>query len=116
MPLLADNVFLQIIGKQIPAEILHEDDRALAFRDRHPQAPVHFLVIPKVVIRTHADVTPDHAELVGHLHAVAAKVAREQGLADGYRVVINSGDAGGQTVPHLHLHVLGGRELAWPPG
>ena len=115
MPMLADNVFLKIIGKTLPAEILHEDDRSLAFRDRHPQAPVHFLVIPKDVIRTHADISPGQAELVGHLHLVAAKVARELGL-EGYRVVVNSGDGGGQTVPHLHLHVLGGRPLAWPPG
>ena len=116
MPLLPDNVFLKILARDIPADIVYEDDAVLAFRDVHPQAPVHVLIIPKRVIRTHADLTPDDGAVVGQLHLVAAKLAADLGLADGYRLVVNSGDAGGQTVPHLHLHLLGGRPFAWPPG
>lgn len=116
MPMLADNVFLKIIDKSIPARVVYEDDQCLAFHDIGPKAPVHVLVIPKKVIRTHADITPEDAPLIGHLHVVAAKVAAQLGLADGYRVVINCGDGGGQTVPHLHVHLLGGREFSWPPG
>lgn len=116
MPMLADNVFLKIIDKTIPAKIAHEDDLCLAFHDIGPKAPVHVLIIPKKVIRTHDDITPADAPLIGHLHVVAARLAAELGLADGYRVVINCKDRGGQTVPHLHLHLLGGRDFAWPPG
>ncbi len=114
--MLADNVFLKVIGKQLPADIVHEDADCLAFRDRDPQAPVHVLIVPKKVIRTHADVTPADAALMGHLHVVAAKVAAELGLAAGYRLVINCDDGGGQSVPHLHMHLIGGRPLHWPPG
>lgn len=115
--MLATNVFQQIIDKQIPATILYEDDRCLAFRDVSPQAPVHVLVIPREVIVTHADLTPEHASLIGHLHLVAAQVARDLGVAEsGYRLVINCGDGGGQMVPHLHLHLLAGRPFHWPPG
>jgi len=114
--MLSDNVFLKIIGKEIPADLLHEDDQCLAFRDVRPQAPVHVLIIPRKVIPTHADLQEADAALVGHMHLVAAKLARELGLADGYRVVINCNDAGGQTVPHLHMHLIGGRPMAWPPG
>ena len=116
MTMMADNIFLKIIGKQIPAKIAHEDDLCLAFHDIGPKAPVHVLLIPKKVIRTHADVTPDDAAVLGHLHVVAARLAKELGLADGYRLVINCGDRGGQTVPHLHLHLMGGRDFGWPPG
>lgn len=116
-PVTPTNVFLKIIDKQLPASILYEDDRCLAFRDANPQAPVHVLVIPREVIPTHADLQPHHAELVGHLHLVAARVMRELGVAGaGYRVVVNCGDGGGQVVPHLHLHLLAGRAFAWPPG
>jgi histidine triad (HIT) family protein len=114
--MLADNVFLKIINKQIPAKIVYEDDRCLAFHDVNPQAPVHVLIIPRQVIPTHADVQEGDRDVLGHLHVVAAKVARQLGIADGYRLVINCKEAAGQTVPHLHLHLLGGRPFGWPPG
>ena len=114
--MLANNVFLRILSGEVPARLAHEDELCVAFHDAHPQAPVHLLVIPRRVLRTHADRTPEDAALVGHLHLVAAKLAKELGLAAGYRLVLNCDDAGGQTVPHLHLHLLGGRPFAWPPG
>jgi len=114
--MLADNLFLKIIHKQIPAKIAYEDDRCLAFHDVNPQAPVHVLIIPKKVIPTHDDLTAGDAELVGHLHLVAANLAGQLGLKDGYRLVLNCKGHGGQTVPHLHLHLLGGRPFGWPPG
>jgi len=114
--MLADNVFLKIIDKTIPAKIIHEDERCLAFHDIGPKAPVHVLIIPKKVIRTHDDIGTEDAELIGHLHVVAAKLAKDLGLAAGYRLVINCKEQGGQTVPHLHMHLLGGRDLGWPPG
>ncbi len=114
--MMTDNIFLKIIERKIPADIVYEDDRSLAFRDINPQAPVHVLIIPKKVIPTHADLTEADKELVGHLHLVAAKLAQQFGLADGYRLVLNCQEGAGQTVPHLHLHLLGGRELSWPPG
>jgi histidine triad (HIT) family protein len=114
--MLADNVFLKIIDKSIPARVVHEDDLCVAFHDIGPKAPTHVLVIPKKVIRTHDDITPEDAPLIGHLHVVAVKLASDLGLTDGYRLVINCKDRGGQTVPHLHMHLLGGRDMAWPPG
>ncbi|MBY0461423.1 MAG: histidine triad nucleotide-binding protein [Gemmataceae bacterium] len=114
--MLADNVFLKIIDKSIPAKVAHEDDLCLAFHDRNPQAPVHVLIIPKKVIRTHDDATVEDQSVLGHLHLVAIKLARELGLGSGYRLVVNCKEDGGQTVPHLHVHLLGGRELSWPPG
>ena len=114
--MLADNIFQKIIDKQIPAKIAHEDHLCLAFHDVKPQAPVHVLLIPKKVIRTHADLTPADKEVLGHLHLVARDLAEKLGLAAGYRLVINCNEDGGQTVPHLHMHLLGGRGLAWPPG
>jgi histidine triad (HIT) family protein len=114
--MLADNIFLKIIEGKIPARIAYQDERCLAFHDINPQAPVHVLIIPKKVIATHADVTADDKELLGHLHVVAAKLAEQLGLADGYRLVLNCQEKAGQTVPHLHLHLLGGRQMAWPPG
>lgn len=116
MAMLADNIFLKIINKEIPAKVVYEDEQCLAFHDIGPKAPVHVLIIPKKVIRMHSDVTEEDAPLVGHLHVVAAKLAAQLGLADGYRIVINSGSHGGQTVPHLHFHLLGGRDFTWPPG
>ena len=114
--MLADNIFLKIIDKKIPAKIAYEDDRCLAFHDVNPQAPIHVLIIPKKVIPTHDDLTDGDAALMGHLHLVARKLAAELGLQDGYRLVVNCRDRGGQTVPHLHMHLLGGRAMAWPPG
>ena len=113
---MTDNIFLKIVEKKIPAKIVHEDDRCVAFHDVNPQAPVHVLVIPRKVIPTHADMTPEDRELIGHLHLVAAQLAGKLGLADGYRLVLNCKERAGQTVPHLHLHLLGGRSFGWPPG
>lgn len=110
-------IFQRIIAREIPAEILHEDDQCVAIRDINAQAPVHFLVIPKTLIPRVGEAAPEQAALLGHLLLTAAAVARAQGLAEsGYRVVINHGPHGGETVPHLHVHVLGGRALQWPPG
>ena len=114
--MMQDNIFQKIIDRQIPADIVYEDDRCLAFRDVHPQAPVHLLIIPRKVIRTHADLTEEDRELVGHLHLVAARLAKQLGVEDGYRVLFNCNERAGQTVPHLHLHLLGGRVFHWPPG
>jgi histidine triad (HIT) family protein len=113
---MTDNLFLKIVEHKIPADIVYEDDRSLAFRDINPQAPVHVLIIPKKVIATHAELTEADKELVGHLHLVAAKLATQLGLTDGYRLVLNCREQAGQTVPHLHLHLLGGRPMRWPPG
>ncbi len=114
--MLQDNIFLKIIAKQIPADILYEDERCLAFRDIKPQAPTHVLIIPRKVIATHADITAVDSELIGHLHVVAVQLAEQLQLEEGYRIVINCKDGGGQVVPHLHFHLLGGRRFAWPPG
>ncbi|MFQ3680322.1 MAG: histidine triad nucleotide-binding protein [Pseudanabaenaceae cyanobacterium] len=113
---MSDTIFSKIIRREIPADIVFEDDRALAFRDINPQAPVHILVIPKHPIAMVAEAQPADEPLLGHLLVVAAQVAREQGLTNGYRLVINNGADAGQTVFHLHLHLLGGRSLQWPPG
>ncbi|MCG2580832.1 MAG: histidine triad nucleotide-binding protein [Marinobacter sp.] len=113
---MSETIFTKIINREIPADILYEDDISLAFSDINPQAPVHFLVIPKKPIATINDLTEADRELVGHLYLVAAKIAREKGVADdGYRVVMNCGENSGQTVFHIHLHVLGGKPLGWPP-
>lgn len=113
--MMTDNIFKKIIDKQIPAKVVYEDDESLAFHDVNPQAPVHLLIIPKKAIRTHADIAPEDREVLGHLHLVAQKLATQFGL-DSYRIVINCKEGAGQTVPHLHFHLLGGRPMAWPPG
>jgi histidine triad (HIT) family protein len=114
--MLKDNIFQLIIERKIPATIVYEDERCLAFKDINPQAPVHVLLIPRKVIRTHADLTEEDQELLGHLHLVAVKLADQLGITDGYRLVVNCLERAGQTVPHLHFHLLGGRDLHWPPG
>jgi histidine triad (HIT) family protein len=114
--MLADNIFLKIIEKKIQAQIIHEDEHCVAFHDVKPQAPVHVLIIPRKVIPTHADVKVEDRELLGHLHLVAAQLADKLGIGDGYRLVLNCKERAGQTVPHLHLHLLGGRPMTWPPG
>jgi histidine triad (HIT) family protein len=114
--MMQDNLFQKIIDRKIPADIIYEDDQCLAFRDINPQAPVHVLVIPRKVIPTHADLTAADRDLVGHLHLVAARLAKQLRLEDGYRLVLNCKEQAGQTVPHLHLHLLGGRPMCWPPG
>lgn len=114
--MMTDNIFKKIIDRQIPAKIIHEDDQCLAFHDIHPQAPTHVLIIPKKVIRTHADIAAEDQMLLGHLHLVAQTLAMQLGLTAGYRLVLNCQEQAGQTVPHLHLHLLGGRPMGWPPG
>ncbi|XP_034644668.1 histidine triad nucleotide-binding protein 2, mitochondrial [Trachemys scripta elegans] len=109
-------IFSKIIDRTIRADILYEDDKCLAFRDVAPQAPVHFLVIPKHPIPRLSLVATGDTELLGHLLVVASQTAKVEGLVDGYRVVINDGKQGSQSVYHLHLHVLGGRQMGWPPG
>jgi histidine triad (HIT) family protein len=111
-----DTIFGKIIRREIPADIVYEDDMALAFRDIHPQAPVHILVIPKKPIVKLADAEPEDHKILGHLLLIVKRVAEQAGLENGYRVVINNGADGGQTVYHLHLHILGGRQMEWPPG
>lgn len=109
-------IFKRIIDREIPATLLHEDDLCLAFRDVNPQAPTHVLVIPKKEIPSLADADEGDVALLGHLLLTAKKIAVELGLENGYRTVINCGRDGGQSVDHLHVHLLGGRALAWPPG
>ncbi len=113
---MSDTIFGKIIRREIPAEIVYEDDLALAFKDISPQAPVHLLVIPKQSLPRLSEATAADQALLGHLLRVVQQVAAQAGLEAGYRVVINNGADGGQTVDHLHLHVLGGRALQWPPG
>ena len=112
----AKTIFKRIIDKEIPANVVYEDDKCLAFRDVNPQAPVHFLVIPRQEIPSLADASDDDSHLLGHLLSTARRLAMQMGLEQGYRVVINCGPDGGQSVDHLHLHILGGRQLGWPPG
>ena len=113
---MADTVFGRIIRREIPARIEYEDDRCLAFHDVSPQAPVHVLVIPKQAIPSLAAVTAGDASLMGHLVLIATQLAAKLGLDEGYRLVVNCGRDGGQSVDHLHVHLLGGRSLGWPPG
>ncbi|XP_068594514.1 histidine triad nucleotide-binding protein 2, mitochondrial [Brachionichthys hirsutus] len=112
----APTIFSKIIDKRIPADVIYEDEKCLAFRDVNPQAPVHFLVIPRVPIPRISEVNDVDAELLGHLLVVAKNVAQQESLTEGYRVVINDGKHGAQSVYHLHIHVLGGRQMTWPPG
>src|ERR1700747_3548927 len=116
MDIMQDNMFQKSIERNIPAKIAYEDDLSVAFQDINPQAPVHVLIVPRKVIPTHADLSADDKELLGHLHLVAMSLAEKLGIADGYRIVINCKEPAGQTVPHLHLHLLGGRQFHWPPG
>ncbi|MDR1385859.1 MAG: histidine triad nucleotide-binding protein [Planctomycetaceae bacterium] len=110
-------IFQKIIDKEIPAEILYEDDLCLAFRDIMPQAPTHFLVIPKKEIVSVNEIEESDATLIGHIFSVIRKLTQDEGIAEsGYRVVTNCGTDACQTVPHLHYHVIGGRNMTWPPG
>lgn len=114
---MSDTIFSRIIRREVPASIVFENDRILAFRDINPQAPVHILIIPKKAIATLDDLQAEDAPLIGELFVVAAALARQEGIADsGYRTVFNCRDQGGQEVYHLHLHLLGGRQMTWPPG
>lgn len=114
---MADCIFCQIAGGKIPTEFLYQDDTVVAFKDINPQAPVHFLVVPKKHIGSILDVGGDDADLLPTVQKVIAQLVSKLGITDGgFRVVVNTGKDGGQTVPHLHFHVLGGRFLDWPPG
>jgi histidine triad (HIT) family protein len=110
-------LFEKLIARQIPSEVVYEDDQVFAFRDIHPQAPTHILVVPKRPIPRIGEAKPEDAPLLGHLLVKAAEVAKSVGLAEsGFRLVINNGRDGGESVPHLHCHILGGRPLSWSPG
>lgn len=112
-----DNLFKKIIRGEIPAEKVYEDDEILVFKDLYPIAPIHLLIIPKAPIDSLDELTDDDALIAGKLILRASKLAKELGIAnDGYRVVINTNDDGGQSVPHLHVHLIGGRQFKWPPG
>lgn len=114
---MSETIFSKIIRKEIPANIVHEDDHCLAFHDVSPQAPVHVLVIPKKPVVSLEHLEETDAEMLGHLWVTIPKVAKKLGLSEnGYRVVVNCGKDGGQSVDHLHYHLLGGRSLTWPPG
>ncbi len=116
MEMEPDCLFCKIVAGTIPVKRLYEDDRCLVFADINPQAPTHLLIIPKVHIASLARTTDEDAALLGHLTVAAVQIARTERLSAGYRIVINTDDDGGQTVHHLHLHLLGGRRMGWPPG
>lgn len=113
---MSDTIFGKIIRREIPADLVYEDDLTLAFRDINPQAPTHILLIPKKPIPRLSEATAEDEALLGHLLWTVKKVAEKVGLNNGYRIVINNGADGGQTVDHLHLHILGDRQMQWPPG
>ena len=114
---MSETIFSRIIKREIPADIVYEDDQCLAFRDINPQAPTHVLIIPRKPIPTLNDISPGDREMLGELFLAAKEVARLEGIeSSGYRVVMNCGEGAGQSVFHIHLHVLGGRTLEWPPG
>lgn len=110
-------IFTKIQRREIPAQIIHEDEHCFVFRDINPQAPVHVLIVPKIEIPTMNDVQPEHAAILGHMFALAPKIAEKEGVAQsGYRLVINTNAHAGQTVSHIHVHLIGGRAMTWPPG
>lgn len=113
---MTDTLFSKIINREIPADIVYEDDLCLAFRDINPQAPVHILVIPKQPIAKIVDATESDQSILGHLILKAGEIAKQEGYADAFRLVINNGEKAGQTVFHLHVHILAGRDFSWPPG
>jgi histidine triad (HIT) family protein len=109
-------LFCRIVEGSIPSQAVYQDDQCYAFSDINPQAPVHVLIVPRIHIGSIAEVGDEHNALIGHLFSVAAEIARSKGLTRGYRAVINTGSEGGQTVDHIHVHLLGGRTMNWPPG
>ena len=109
-------IFQKILNKEIPATVVYEDELCMAFRDVNPVAPMHILVIPRKALAKVSDATAEDRELLGHLLVVAGKVAEQEGLGEAFRLVVNNGAGAGQTVFHLHVHVIGGRSLHWPPG
>lgn len=113
---MGETIFGKIITGEIPADIIYEDDSCVAFRDANPQAPVHFLVVPRKPIERLQTMVKSDEGLIGHIHSVITRLVEREKISDAYRVVVNSGAGAGQTVFHLHFHVLGGRSLSWPPG
>ena len=113
---MSDCIFCQIIQGQVPARVLHQDELAVVFEDLHPQAPTHVLVVPRKHLLSLNEALPEDGPMIGHLHLLAARIARERNITGGYRTVLNNGRMAGQSVFHLHLHVLGGRAMGWPPG
>lgn len=111
-----DCLFCKIINGEIPSNKVYEDDQVFAFRDIEPQAPTHILIIPKQHIKSAAEIDESNSAVVAHIFEVAAKIAKQEGLDDGFRIVNNCGDIAGQTVKHLHFHLMGGREFVWPAG
>ena len=114
--LMSKTIFKRIIDGEIPAKLVHDDELCLAFHDVSPQAPTHILVIPKQEITGVDQLNADTAKLMGHIWTVIPQIANQAGLSNGYRVVVNNGPDGGQSVNHLHFHILGGRQMRWPPG
>ena len=113
---MMSTLFQKIISREIPAEIVYEDSDCIAINDIAPQAPIHILIIPKKLIPRIAAVEKEDQQVIGKLLLVAAEIARDKDLEEGFRIVINNGPDGGETVPHLHVHLLAGRKLVWPPG
>ncbi|TDX51069.1 histidine triad nucleotide-binding protein [Orenia marismortui] len=114
---MEDCIFCKVVSGEIESNIIYEDDKVVAFEDINPQAPVHYLVIPKKHIPTLLEIKDEDQKLIGHIYSVISKLAKKEGIAeDGFRVVSNCNEAGGQTVYHIHYHLLGGRNLQWPPG
>lgn len=114
---MEDCLFCKIVAGDIPSTKVYEDDKVYAFNDIEPQAPIHIIIVPKMHISSSNELTDQNAEVIGHIFAVAAKIAREKGFAEkGWRIVNNCGEDGGQTVGHIHFHLLAGRNLGWPPG
>lgn len=113
---MSETLFSKIIRREIPADIVYEDDQCLAFRDVNPQAPVHILVIPKKPIPMVSEATAEDQSLLGHLLLTASKIAKQENFGEAFRLVINNGEAVGQSVFHLHVHILAGRSFSWPPG
>lgn len=111
-----DCLFCKIIDGDIPSDKIYEDDKVIAFKDINPQAPIHFLLVPKEHIKSANEIDESQKELMGHIIYMASKLARENGMDKGYRIVNNCGKDGGQTVDHIHFHVLGKRDMQWPPG
>ncbi|MGE4551109.1 MAG: histidine triad nucleotide-binding protein [Opitutales bacterium] len=114
--MMEKTLFSKIIDGEIPGDFVHQDDQCVVLRDVNPQAPVHLLVIPRKPIPRVGEASEEDSALLGHLLLVASEVANSEGLSQGFRIVMNNGSDGGESVPHLHVHVLGGRQLGWPPG
>ena len=113
---MSETIFDKIIRKEIPSDIVYEDELCLAFKDVNPQAPIHILIIPKKGIAKVADANNDDQNLLGHMLLMAGKIAKDLGVKDAFRLVVNNGEEAGQTVFHLHIHLLAGRDFSWPPG